>query len=50
MTKIKIFLLLLDYWMDKTIGWFFTNGRKQKKYMERIEWKKILIENERKKS
>jgi len=47
--KLKFFLLYLDYVLDKSIGWFLTNGNKQEQWKQRIELKKINLENERKK-
>jgi hypothetical protein len=35
----KIKLLELDLWLDKKAGWFFTNGRKQYVWIDRIKAK-----------
>lgn len=35
----KIRLLELDLWLDQRFGWFFTNGRKQHIWMDRIRFK-----------
>lgn len=46
--NLKLLYLYLDYLLDNSIGWFLTNGNKQEKWKQRIEWKKINLENERK--
>jgi len=35
----KIKLLELDLWLDQKAGWFFTNGMKQYKWIDRIKAK-----------
>jgi hypothetical protein len=40
----KRILLKLDYLLDRHIGWFFTNGRKNDSWEKRVESKKNLLD------
>ena len=39
----KRILLEMDYFIDRHIGWFFTNGRKMDLWEKRVELKKDLL-------
>lgn len=40
----KTKLLELDLWLDEKFGWFFTNGRKQHIWINRIKSKQKELE------
>lgn len=44
----KIKLLEWDLWLDQKFGWFFTNGRKQHLWIDRIKKKEKELKKLRK--